>query len=409
MIHFKFDQLWSISVVLYIICSITFCAGPYVPINSLSLYIFLGMSFVNVFLVRKKISWNGYLVSLVIYGILLGISILYTPASAEQRSDTYYDYVTMTIIVTFLMAYIDSYKKINMILSAVMVSGLTLSLYVYSMYGSYFWVMLKANADAQASNIQRLGGDLTNTNTIGLYTAYAVSIGIYYLVVKKTKLLYRLPIMAIIAGCFIVAMATGSKKVVLSLVICMGAMYFFNAIGDKGVIKKLKYFAIFLIGLIGLYIIIMNFDIFSGIKVRLLSQLEFRETGMGSVSDLDRSRLITEGMSHWLDSPLWGNGLCSSVYYMGAYAHNNFVEILTNTGLLGFAAFYSIYVVAFAKFIKNIMILRKVDTVFSLLFALLCSITICGVGMVYYYDRYSMILFAVIYKALVLSRNQIKE
>ena len=67
MIHFKFDQLWSISVVLYIICSITFCAGPYVPINSLSLYIFLGMSFVNVFLVRKKISWNGYLVSLVIY------------------------------------------------------------------------------------------------------------------------------------------------------------------------------------------------------------------------------------------------------------------------------------------------------------------------------------------------------
>ena len=44
MINENKDTLWSIMAVTYIICNITFCAGNLVMLNSLSMYIFLGVS-----------------------------------------------------------------------------------------------------------------------------------------------------------------------------------------------------------------------------------------------------------------------------------------------------------------------------------------------------------------------------
>lgn len=408
MMKLSIGKIWSISVVLYIICSITFCAGNLVRINSLSLYFFLGMSFLWILMCKHgKLLVNGFFYTLIIYGIIVAMSVLYTPASPQERGDTLYDYITMAIIVILVMEYIDSVEKINLILLSFMISGVTLSLYIYSMYGSSFWTILRANAHAQNTNISRIGGDLTNTNVIGMYTAYGMCIGLFFTLFSKRNTGFRVLTACLSAVCFVLAMATGSKKAVLIMVVMMAGMFYFYTTGDKNISKRLKYFVLLIIGLFGLYYLIMNFDIFSGIRSRITSQLTYRLTGIGGISDVDRSRLVSEGLSYWWESPIFGKGLCSSVHYMGAYAHNNFVEILMNTGAVGLVAFYAVYVPLFRKYLQNIRALRASSQTYTVLFAILCSITICGFSMVYYYDRYVMILFAVVYRGISLSVNEV--
>ena len=406
------SKIWSLSVVLYIICSITFCAGNLARINSLSLYFFLGISTLGIINIKHgRLLANGYMYTLIVFGIITAVSLLYSPATSQERSSTLYDYITMAIIVVCIMEYIDSIEKIDLILFAFMISGVTLSLYIYSMYGNNFWAILRANADAQSSNVSRIGGGLTNTNVIGMYTAYGMCIGLFYTLFSKRGNGFRILTAGLSTVCFVLAMATGSKKAVLIMVVMMATMFVFYTWGDNSLSKKIKYLIILIIGLLGLYYLIMNLDIFSGIRMRINSQLTYRLTGIGGVSDVDRSRLISEGLGYWWMSPLWGNGLCSSVHYMGAYAHNNYVEILMNSGIIGFVAFYAIYIPVFRRYICNMKWLRELDKTYTVLFAILCSITVCGFSMVYYYDRYVMILFAVVYRgiSIALERSSISE
>ena len=68
-----------------------------------------------------------------------------------------------------------------------------------------------------------------------------------------------------------------------------------------------------------------------------------------------------------------------------------------NTGVVGFVLFYGAYPVAIYQYLKNAVKYKGRDKMSILLFALLVSVSVCGVAIVYYYERYYMILLAVIF------------
>ena len=74
----------------------------------------------------------------------------------------------------------------------------------------------------------------------------------------------------------------------------------------------------------------------------------------GDVSHADgsskiRSQMIKMGLERWIQSPILGYGFDSFKYYNQSvtghfyYSHNNFVEILYNTGIIGFVLYYWYY------------------------------------------------------------------
>ena len=132
------------------------------------------------------------------------------------------------------------------------------------------------------------------------------------------------------------------------------------------------------------------------------SLLSFLEVGKGGVSEVERASFISEGIHYWLQSPICGNGLGSSVYYMGMYAHNNFVEILMSLGILGFIVFYSPIISAIKNYLMYKKRTRSEDELTVLGFALLITSFVCGIAAIYYFDRYWMVL---IYSTIFMYRN----
>tara|TARA_B100000767_G_C19545035_1_gene442455 strand:+ start:85 stop:570 length:486 start_codon:yes stop_codon:yes gene_type:complete len=57
-----------------------------------------------------------------------------------------------------------------------------------------------------------------------------------------------------------------------------------------------------------------------------------------------RIELVDMAINLWLERPILGYGVGGFQQMHGAYAHNNWVDILANHGLIGFIIYYSIYI-----------------------------------------------------------------
>ena len=77
---------------------------------------------------------------------------------------------------------------------------------------------------------------------------------------------------------------------------------------------------------------------------------------MGNITESDdylRIYMIKKSLEKFILNPVFGNGVYASSYYLGTYSHNNYTEILVNTGMLGFLAFYWPYYIYVRKMLKG--------------------------------------------------------
>ena len=407
MVRRQNNYLLDIAAMAYVICNITFCAGNLVILNSLSMYFFLMVSIL--YIIRKRhiqLSSLYGIIHLMIFGILLAISMLYAPHSAYSKSfaqNTLYDYITMLVILFCFSQYMRGEDEIKKIWIAIFIGGVALSIYVFEMYGADFWKILRANSVADSNNITRIGTGFVNTNTIGIYTSISMCLGLYYALFseKVKRMVHKICFIVASTICFIMAMASGSKKSFVIMFTFWISILAYKQIGSKKILRGIKYLLIIVCAIIIISTLIQRLTIFSGIATRMDNFFSFIQLGKGSASDSERSTFISQGLKYWMKSPIWGNGLGASVYYMGMYAHNNFVEILMSLGILGFTIFYWPVISSIIKAIKNKMRSKEENELFILSFALLVTAFVCGVAAVYYFDRYWMIL---IYSSIFMFR-----
>ena len=79
-----------------------------------------------------------------------------------------------------------------------------------------------------------------------------------------------------------------------------------------------------------------------------------------------RSYLISKGLSIFYENPIIGIGLENTRAYLGTYTHNNFVEILAGTGILGFGFFLYAILTIFWSTLKIYNTQLKVILIISL-------------------------------------------
>lgn len=117
--------------------------------------------------------------------------------------------------------------------------------------------------------------------------------------------------------------------------------------------------------------------------------------GVHNVSDLNRMRFIEEGIRLIKERPIFGWGLANYAYVsgVGAYSHNNFVEVWVSTGIFGFLIYYSIYAISVWTVIRRFLYRKEVSMIVMLIVVLIN--VVFGYGMVQYETKNTWLLFAV--------------
>jgi O-antigen ligase len=199
----------------------------------------------------------------------------------------------------------------------------------------YFTLIAPVQASAKviAEQLDRVTGLSPNENDQGRLLAFGIVVAVLLIVYTKNKffkVLYWLSILLFFIGIF----RTGSRSALIAILICIIGFIFLNA-------QKRNYGVLIVAILISVliynygYMYLMN-------NTSMGHRLELAVERKGNQP---RIILLKEGVTFFLQNPIFGLGLGSYVYYSTThhYSHNDYIEILASMGLPAFLIYISIF------------------------------------------------------------------
>lgn len=382
------ERLPGLTLSVYIVCMTAFEHHHRLSIlASLSLYAFFASASLYI-LMNRKIRFNYYIVGMTSYGMMLLLSYLYTPSEGAALMYLY-RYTTLVVIITLVMNYVDNTEKVVQVIKSFVLAGTMLSVMAFMIYG--LGIFQQA---ASSEYGLRIGSEFGNENDVGMAAAFSIFFALYLMVHKLANKKYYLYYVITIIVCLPFALLTGSKKAFFILLI--GTLFTLLTNTTKsiwGISRKLKGLTLAIVALAALYFIISNVDAFWYIYTRI-NELIGTVTGKGneSISDQIRMNMIKTGWDAFGDSPILGKGIYASYSYFGTYSHNNYIEVLMNTGIIGFILYYTPYCISLHRLKKKTIDIE----VKALAIIIIITILFLETGAVTYYSRYFHVLLATI-------------
>ena len=187
----------------------------------------------------------------------------------------------------------------------------------------------------------RFTGTMGNPNLLAIALIFSILISIIYLKLKKISTLYiAINYINIFLAIYMI-FETASKK----------GIFFGSIILIVHLLTELRSFkkAIFQFSIISIvmFFVFYNVDIFSELIenniIRMIDLFSVLEGSAKDASTTERLDLINAGLNIFADNPLLGIGLDNFKLINRHYAHNNYVELLSDVGLLGLVAYYIIF------------------------------------------------------------------
>ena len=305
-------------------------------------------------------------------------------------------------LLTFAtIKYFNSYQKLDNILIAVFVCGLILIVYVASnmeefMLGARFGSGL-IDDDAEER--------FWNVNTIGMCFSYSILAGLVLFNKKNVGLIRKVLFISSFILMGFASLLTGSRKALLMMAI---PIFYFSY-------KRLKKY--FLLGLAVLivvvgvsYYLMMNVEaLYETIGYRTIDMINILTGNETGFEDNSRLRLTQLGIKWWQDNPILGVGInCFKVLsnadaqFRGKmfYAHNNYVELLVDVGLVGFILYYRGYYYLLKESLK------KKSEAMSCVFIMTIMVLALDTGNVSYYDMRVQLLLVILFGILRLEKKK---
>lgn len=284
-----------------------------------------------------KINYSKATKISVIFSIWCTFSLLWTIdfSSSMTRAIT-------CCLMTGILLSIETFNKygddlIERMIKVYIFSTLVLSIVSYYMSGAGNFLLFLATED-------RLGGEeFLNSNMLGKYFSIC-GIACLYFSLSKKKPLYWVPFVISVAFTII----TRSRSSLLSLI--FGSLFFFYFY-----CKSIDNFKLFIRIIISSFVILIglaSLDIWGDAFLRLLGMVDFfAGTSYNQYEDAStamREKVILDGLMTIPESPILGQGIGSAtkVLYsrLGSsvteYYHNNYIQLLVETGIIGFLLFY---------------------------------------------------------------------
>lgn len=354
------------------------------------LIVLLGLELIDI-LKTRKIKFAIPIMILLIFDIYCFLSNFW----AINRDLSLVISKTLFLLCAFVWISYNMFTKMKdghiYILKAICWAGIIFSLYIMFYYGitNYFTKLLAG---------QRIGTEINNVNAIGLQTCISVIICIFFGLYENKKIYYIISIIPLI-----ISLGTGSRKVLLMILLGIICLFIFmrNRGSKKDTIRIIKKLAILIIIIIIAWNI-MKMPMFSMIFNRFESMVNgFTGNGKVDASTTIRKQFIQAGLEQFIETPILGIGVNNSSYVTlkatndETYLHNNFVELLACTGIIGFLLYYSVFIYLLYELFRYV----KTNNNFAIInFIILAVNIILDYGVVSYYGKntYIYILLAMV-------------
>jgi len=371
-------RLTDISALLFIIVFFAFrYEGNAIAI--LSQIVFLFMSFVCAYLRGLKIDLL-ILWAVAFFGFCaLSIIWAYTPLGADRIAS--YSIKSLSIVFAVLL-YADTKRNAGVLMLGFIIGALILAVRLY------------LSSPIEEFGQKPLGDTIGfNENAIGKLFLYSSIICMHYS--KKSKWYFLLFLLFALFS-----LLSGSRKAAVIMVGVL-VMSFFNKVEKPAHILYIVPFGAAIAALI--YLLFNNEQLYHMIGRRLEYLLNYFN-GEGDVgrSTLIRMDLISIGFEQFKEKPILGYGF-NTFRYMnryGLYAHNNYIELLVDTGIVGTALFYSAHLIMLVKAI--IIWLKKTRDIIPVIMFIVVTLA-CDLGSVSYFNEITLVLLALSYKLIILA------
>ena len=197
-----------------------------------------------------------------------------------------------------------------------------------------------------------LGTQRWNSNFLGCLAAYGFTLSLIYKRMDGSNFFDRKVVKALLYLTFVATVLWSGSRTSL-IVLVLGAFGFF-IITAENQLKVLRNIIAVICGMVVLYFAIMRIpSLYNIIGNRMERLFSFVSTGTaGELSIGWRQQMIEYGLTLFKRHPIFGVGIDSFRYYYGVegtttfhstYSHNNYIELLADGGLIGFALYYSVY------------------------------------------------------------------
>lgn len=197
----------------------------------------------------------------------------------------------------------------------------------------------------RGSEADRIAGLVGNANGLAIFLSFT-AFSVYFLTQKKNFLIKSTVFLLL----FFVFFYTGSRKGLLlvgMIVLFVAADYL---IWQKTVIRLQRLTVAFLVLIFFLGFCVKQF--FESSKdVISVQRAEALMHGEDIWSAETRYTMIDKGIKLWLAKPFlgWGGGGFAGNSGFDTYSHNNYVEVLSNYGIVGFCLYYAFYLYLFIR------------------------------------------------------------
>ena len=309
-------------------------------IGSLTLYLFLGYSVLYI-LLNKKLKINRIIKWMLVFIAFCVFTMLYSPEKGFLSDSEFYLLIVNFILILFLSQSDININDIKKISWANILSG-----------GFLIFILFARGNLTGFSTSNRFGQDLFgNSNILANLLMKSALYAIWLLVYSENKIIHKMVLTLCLVASYYGMFLSGGRKFIIIPAIFLYILLFFKR-DSRGRKHLVKYTGVVIAIVIAVYYLIMNVPAFYAvIGERMESLFSFIRTGhsiSGKSAEI-RATMIEIGFNKWMDSPIWGYGFDSFKYYNRLmtghfyYSHNNYIELLYDLGIIGFAIYYWFY------------------------------------------------------------------
>jgi O-antigen ligase len=197
---------------------------------------------------------------------------------------------------------------------------------------------------------ERVAGITGNANILAMLIDSMLLILLWFFQLTKSKI-FKGILLCLIPVCFKLVISSGSRSGFLGFVTILGLWYclFYFKLTFKKPLLAL-FVTVMMIGF-GIYVVK---SLAYTMLLERLTEARYITEGVGDVSAVSRVVLIKEGIALAIRNPIVGVGLDNFRLHnpYRSYAHNNYVEVLSDTGFVGGILYYGIYFCIILKILK---------------------------------------------------------
>jgi O-antigen ligase len=259
-----------------------------------------------------------------------------------------------------------------------------ITLYLFAFLAMVLYILVRSEPSSLLS--ERFGWQIyINANKVGIITTFALAFALYKVINRRFWAL--LPLLVAVAVELLALSFTalaGAAVVVLLTVLIAWPKYW-----------PLKLLGIFIMAAVALTLLVQLWPLAKWKYDITMAALKTPPQMFGS-SIVHRRWLIQFGLDHFSQRPVTGYG--SNCFYLlegqargnaGTYAHNNFIELLVDGGIVQFVLYYAVTIVALARAFRY---KEKGLTMKKMLGVVYVAMLVMEMGMVTCFDRNYLVI-----------------